>query len=159
MSTCGELGCGCSNECIGRHEPSSSRHLTFSCYITTPYILLNPLVYSSLISLLHLVSEIDIKLLQEILFFYFSWQSVKYPWCLAQGQMNVQYRAVFFYKFECEFRYLKDWWCSLYIFWNNLPVCPVYFLPQYGQMTWYIPQLLSLPISPMFCMSRFSLCY
>jgi len=27
MSTCGELGCGCSNECGGRHAPSSRRHL------------------------------------------------------------------------------------------------------------------------------------
>lgn len=105
--------------------------------------------------------RIDIKLLQEILFFFFTFldKVLSIRDALHRVKWMSSIMQFFFYKFEFEFRYLKDWLCSLYLFWNNLPVCPVYFLPQYGQMSWYIPQLLSLPISPMFCMPRFSLCY
>jgi len=40
----------------GTHSPQR-RYLTFACYISTTYIILNPLVESSLISLFHIVSE------------------------------------------------------------------------------------------------------
>jgi len=35
--------------------------------------------------------------------------------------------------------YLKSWRCSLYLFLNDLPVCPTYFISQSGHLRLYIP--------------------
>jgi hypothetical protein len=90
--------------------------------------------------------------------FLLSSQHANYPQYFASGQMNVQ----------CHLGVLQIWmWISIFerrkmfiislLVW--LPVCPMYFLPHFGQKAWKIQNMLNLPISPIFCMPKFSLCY
>lgn len=48
---------------------------------------------------------------------------------------------------EFEFWYLRDWRCSLYHLWNDLPFCLVHFFPQSGYVNGQIPLLLNSLIS------------
>lgn len=72
------------------------------------------------------------------------------------GPMEYPYPNKWWEKPNLPFAHLKLWKCSLNPITKDLPVCPIYFILQSGQVSWKIPHLLNLYILiPLFNFNSF----